>query len=115
MKGKVYRMAVRPAMLYGLETVALTKRQEAEMEVAELNMLLFSLGVTGMDTIRNEYIRGTAQVGRFGEKTREAKLRWYGHVRRKYDGYIGRWMLRMELAGKRKRGRPKKRFMDVVK
>ena len=35
-KGKVYRVAVRPAMLYGLETVALTKRQEAEMEVAEL-------------------------------------------------------------------------------
>ena len=35
-KGKVYKVAVRPAMLYGLETVALTKRQEAEMEVVEL-------------------------------------------------------------------------------
>ena len=33
-KGKAYRVAVRPAMLYGLETVALTKRQEAEIEVA---------------------------------------------------------------------------------
>ena len=55
-KGKVYRVAVRPAMLYGLETVALTKRQEAEMEVAELKMLRFSLGVTRMDKIRNEYI-----------------------------------------------------------
>ena len=31
------------------------------------------------------------------EKTREARLRWYGHVRRKDDGYIGRRMLRMEL------------------
>ena len=40
-KGKVYKVAVRPAMLYGLETVALTKRQEAEMEVAELKMLRF--------------------------------------------------------------------------
>ena len=30
-------------MLYGLETVALTKRQEAEMEVAELKMLEFRL------------------------------------------------------------------------
>ena len=29
--------------------------------------------------------------------------------------YIGRRMLRMELPGKRKRGRPKRRFMDVVK
>ena len=90
-------------MLYGLETVALTKRQEAEMEVAELKMLRFSLGVTRMDKIRIEYIRGTAQVGKFGEKTREARLRWYGHLRRKDDGYIGRRMLRMELPGKRKR------------
>ena len=115
LKGKVYKVAVRPAMLYGLETVALTKRQETEMEVAELKMLRFSLGVTRMDKIRNEYIRGTAQVGKFGEKTREARLRWYGHIRRKDDGYIGRRMLRMELPGKRKRGRPKRRFMDVVK
>ena len=51
----------------------------------------------------------------FGEKTREARLRWYGHVRRKDDGYIGRSMLRMKLPGKRKRGRPKRRFMDVAK
>ena len=80
------------------------------MEVAELKMLRFSLGVTRMDKIRNEYIRGTAQVGKFGEKTREARLRWYGHLRRKDDGYIGRRMLRMELPGKGKRGRPKRRL-----
>ena len=52
-KGKVYKMVVRPAMLYGLEAVALTKRQEAELEVAELKMLRFSLGVMRMDSIRN--------------------------------------------------------------
>ena len=57
-KGKVYKVAVRPAMLYGLDTVALTKRQEAEMEVTELKMLRFSLGVTIMDTIRNESSEG---------------------------------------------------------
>ena len=114
LKGSVYKVAVRPALLFGLETVTLTKRQEAEMEVAELKMLRFSLGVTIMDKIRNEYIRGTAQVERFGEKTREARLGWYGHVRGKDDGYIGRWMPRMELPGTRKRGRPKRRFVDMV-
>ena len=63
-KGKVYTVAMLPAMVYGLETMTLRKRQEAEMEVAELKMLRFSLGVTRMDKIWNEYIRGTAQVGR---------------------------------------------------
>ncbi|KAK3507441.1 hypothetical protein QTP70_020634 [Hemibagrus guttatus] len=38
-KGKVYRTVVRPTMLYGLETVSLRKRQESELEVAELKML----------------------------------------------------------------------------
>ena len=70
-----------------------------EMEVAELKMLQFSLeiGVKRLNKIRNEYIRGTAQVGRFREKTREARLGWFGHARRKYDGYPMRKMLRMEL------------------
>ena len=81
MKGKVYKVAVKPAMLHGLETVALTKRQEAEIDgggrVEDATILVI---VTRMDKIRNEYIGGTEQVGRFGEKTREARLRWYGHV-----------------------------------
>ena len=46
---------------------------------------------------------------------REARLRWFVHVRRKDDGYVGRRMLRMELPGKRKRGRPERRFMDAVR
>ncbi|KAK3543130.1 hypothetical protein QTP70_011668 [Hemibagrus guttatus] len=82
-KGKVYRTVVRPAMLYGLETVSLRKRQESELEVAELKMLRFSLGVTRLDRIRNKYIRGTAHVGRLGDKVREARLRWFGHVQRR--------------------------------
>ncbi|KAK3511498.1 hypothetical protein QTP70_009001 [Hemibagrus guttatus] len=87
-KGKVYRTVVRAAMLYGLETVSLRKRQESELEVAELKMLRFSLGVTRLDRIRNEYIRGTAHVGRLGDKVREARLRWFGHVQRRNTQYF---------------------------
>ncbi|KAK3555275.1 hypothetical protein QTP86_014891 [Hemibagrus guttatus] len=113
-KGKVYRTVVRLAMLYGLETVSLRKRQESELEVAELKMLRFSLGVTRLDRIRNEYIRGTAHVGRLGDKVREARLRWFGHVQRRESEYIGRRMLDMELPGRRQRGRPKRRYMDGI-
>lgn len=59
-KGNVYKLVVRPAMLYGLEAVALTKRKEPELEVAERRMLRFSLGVTRMDGIRNEFIRDSS-------------------------------------------------------
>ncbi|KAK3507793.1 hypothetical protein QTP70_000403 [Hemibagrus guttatus] len=115
-KGKLYRTVVRPAMLYGLETVSLRKRQESELEVAELKMLRFSLGVTRLDRIRNEYIRGTAHVGRLGDKVREARLRWFGHVQRRESEYIGRRMLDMKLPGRRQRGRPKRRhFLQLFR
>lgn len=35
-------------MIYGLEIVMLTKRQQAVLEVAEVKMLRFSSGVTSM-------------------------------------------------------------------
>ena len=114
-KGRIYKSVVRPAMMYGLETVALSKRQEQEFEVAELRMLRFSLGVTRMDRIRNEFIRGTAHVGRFENKAREARLRWIGHVWRRDEDYIGKRLLRMEVPGKRRKVRPKRRYMDVVR
>ena len=35
-KGKMYKSVVRPTMLHGMETVAVTERQMGKMEVAEL-------------------------------------------------------------------------------
>lgn len=67
---------VRLAMFFGLETVPLRTRQEAEQEVAEMKMMRFSFGVTRLDRIRNEYIRG------FVDNVREARLRWFGHAQR---------------------------------
>ena len=55
-KRKVYKTVARPAILYSLETVPLTKKKETELVVAELKMLRFSLEVTRMDKIKNEFI-----------------------------------------------------------
>lgn len=57
-------MVARPAVIYCLEMMALTIRQEAELDVAELKIFGSSLGVTRMYRIGNECVRGTAQVGR---------------------------------------------------
>ena len=101
-------------MMYGLEPVVVTKKQVEEMEVAEIKMLRFAMGVTRKDKIRNKHIRSTVKVERLGMK-REGRLRWYGHVMRRDQEYLGRQMMEMELPGKRKRRRPKRRFLDVVK
>ena len=85
------------------------------MEVTEMKMLRFAMGVMRKDKIRNEYIRSTVKVERLGMKMREGRLRWYGHVMRRDQEYVGRKMMEMELSGRRRRGRPKRRFLDVVK
>ena len=85
------------------------------MEVAEMKMLRFAMGVTRKDKIRNKHIRSTVKVERLGMKMREGRLRWYGDVMRRDQEYAGRKMMEMELPGKRRRGRPKRRFLDVLK
>ena len=42
-------------MGYKLKTVAVTKEQEEKMEVVGIKMLMFDMGVTRKDKIRNAY------------------------------------------------------------
>ena len=95
--------------------MAVTKKQIEDKEVAEMKMLRFAKGVTRKDKIRNEHIRSTVKVERLGMKMREGRLRWYGHVIRRDQEYVGKKMMEMELPGKRRRGRPNRKFLDVVK
>ena len=97
-------------MVYGLETVAVTKKQVEEMEVAEMKMLRFAMGVTRKDKIRNEYIRSTVKIERLGMKMREGRLRWYEYVMRRDQEHVGRKMMEMELPGKRRRGDQREDF-----
>ena len=78
-------------------------------------MLRFAMGVTRKNKIRNENIRSTVKVERLGMKMREGRLMWYGHVMRRDQEYVGRKMMEMELPEKRRRERPKRRFLDVMK
>ena len=63
--------------------------------------------------MKNEYIRGSAKA-KIGSGAKEGRLRWYGHVMRTEAAYVAQKVLRMELSGKRKKGRPNRRFMDGV-
>ena len=101
-------------MVYGFKTVAITKKQVEEMEVAEMKMFRFVMGVTRNNKIRNEYIRGKVNRTVKNENER-GRLRWYGRVMRRDKEYIGRRVMEMELRRKRKRGRPKRRFLNAVK
>ena len=95
--------------------MAVMDKQVGKLEVAELKMVRWALGVTREDMIRNEYIRGMVRIAKLGEKIRGARLWWYGHVKRREVEYVGRRTLEMEVLRRRKRGRLTKRWLDVVR
>ena len=78
--------------------MAVTRKQVKEMEVAEMKMLRFAMRVTRKDKIRNEHNRSTVKVKQLEMKMRKGRLRWYGHVMRRDQEYVGRKI--MEIDGK---------------
>ena len=103
-----------PGVIYHeAETWATTKRQEKRIEVTEMRMLRWMCGVTRKDKIRNEHIRGTTRVAQASKKITKRRLIWYGHVLKRDGEHILRKVLRADIPGKRKRGRPKTRWKDA--
>ena len=74
---------VRSAMMYGAETRAEKKAQEKKLDVVEMRMLRWMSGITKLDRIRKERIRGTTKVGEISKKVQESRLKWYGHLMRR--------------------------------
>ena len=58
----MFSSLVLPAMVYRLETVAVTEKQVEDIEIAEMRMLRFAIEVMRKDKIRNMYIRVTVNV-----------------------------------------------------
>ena len=103
-------------MIYGAETWAVKKAQEKKLDVAEMRMFRWMSGVvTRLDRIRNERIRGTTKVGEISKKVQESRLKWYRHVLRREDEYLGKRVMPMEVPGNRRRGRPKRRWLASIR
>ena len=59
----LYKTVVRQAMMCDAGTCAVKKAQEKKLDVVEMRMLRWMSGVTKLDRIRSERIRGTTKVG----------------------------------------------------
>ena len=74
------------------------------------------LGIRWQDCITNLEVQDRAECTSIEAILIKAQLRWVGHVIRMDDHRMPRQLLYGELeAGKRKQGRPRKRYKDTVK
>ncbi|PHU13925.1 hypothetical protein BC332_15130 [Capsicum chinense] len=92
-------------MLYGAECWPVKNSHIQKMRVAEMRMLRWMCGLTRGDRVRNENIREKVGVTPVECKMREARLRWFGHVKRRGMDAPVRRCERLALDGfKRGRG-----------
>ncbi|KAG2587499.1 hypothetical protein PVAP13_5NG144924 [Panicum virgatum] len=116
LKGKFYRTAIRPAMLYGAECWPTKRRYVQQLSVAEMRMLRWFCGHTRRDRVRNEVIRDRVGVAPIEEKLTQHRLRWFGHVqRRPPEAPVRNGVLERVDNVKRGRGRPKLTCDESVK
>jgi len=116
LKGRVYRMVVTPALLYGPECWPIKKSQVQRMRVVEIRMIRWICGHTRLDKIKNEVIRGKIGVASIEDKMREVRLCWFGHLRRRArDAPVRRCQMIECLEYRKSRGRPKKSWSEVIR
>jgi len=71
LKGKAYRMVIRPAVLYGAKCWPIKKAHVQKLMVAEMRMIRWICGYTRMDKISNGVIRDLIKVAAIEVKMRE--------------------------------------------
>ena len=86
---------------------------ERRPKTTEMRMLRMVCGKTLKDKINNEKIREMTGVVRLEEFLREKRLQWLGHVKRMDEERGPVKALLLEVDGTKK-GRPKKRWKEVL-
>ena len=113
-KLRVYNTIIRPILLYGCETWALTRVLEKRLEVFENKILrkitgpLFDQETLEWRIRHNWEIRDRTQQPHISQVVKSRRIQLAGHIARMEDIRIPKQILTTEVMGRRPLGRPRK-------
>ena len=117
-KLKIYKTLIRPVVTYAAETWVLSKEDENTLRIFERKIIRRIWGpVIENNTLR---IRSNSEINKIlrGEDLvryiKSLRLRWMGHVERMENERIPKRLIHNDIIGVRKRGRPRKRWLQDV-
>ena len=111
----MYEGIIEPTLLYGCKTWVMKKRDRKRIEAVEMNCLRNICGVRRIDRVSNAEIRRRCgKSGGVSQKMDQGVLRWFGHVERMGDERLARRVYESHVRGTRRRGRPRKCWMNGV-
>jgi hypothetical protein len=115
LKGKIYSICVRRAMVYGSETWPVKVEDMNRLERAEKSMMRRMCGVTLSDKVPSDELRARLGIESISRVVTSGRLRWFGHVERKEEGDWVKDCTEMKVAGESGKGRPRKTWNECVK
>ena len=87
-----------------------------KLETTEMDAIRRAMRISRRDKIRNEDIRQQMGIeGTIVNDIEQKQLIWYGHVQRMHNERIPKQVIHCIPPGKRKRGRPKKTWMEGIR
>ena len=90
--------------------------ERRKVNVLEMKCLRSLVGVSGMDSVRNEEVRRRAGIQRELVSGADQRIfRWFGHVERMDEYRMARRALMPEVSGGRIRWKPRLDWMNGVK
>ncbi|XP_039289321.1 uncharacterized protein LOC120352505 [Nilaparvata lugens] len=117
-KIEIYRTVMRPVVMYACETWVLTSCDKMLLNRWERKILRRIYGPV-LEADRWRLRKNDELYNLYGQPSivteiRRARIRWLGHVERMPETRTARMSLYQQPGGQRKRGRPRKRWLDDV-
>jgi hypothetical protein len=100
--------------MYGAEVWQIPTREVNKILSTEMGVLWRSARKSRLEITRNENIKEIMGVNGKPDIIEKKRLQWYGHVKRMPEERIPRLILEWVPEERRKRGRPRKTWMEGV-
>ena len=106
-KSRFHTTMLRPRIRYEMEVVSLTKTLKHSLDMAEMKMSRLSFEATRRNKMQSKLLRKKINIGACMASLEKC-------ASRKKNSYVGK-MVQLPHVEKRKRGKPKRRWMDCLK
>jgi hypothetical protein len=114
----IYKTLIRPVATYGAETWTLTVTEENALIMCERKIIRRIYGPVMENNVWRIRYNGELNTLLKGEDIvrfiMSQRIRWLGHVERMEDNAMPKRMLKGRLYSKRRKGRPRMRWLDDV-
>ena len=114
-KLKFYNACVLSTPLYAAECWSLTERDEARLDAFDMRCQRKILRIKWSQHVTNKHIRSVTKQPQQTNLIRNHRLKWFGHLLRMDSNRIPRRLhLWKPSHGRRRRGRPRTKWIDVI-